>query len=60
MFVSILEVADILMLRSPIFEDLYRPELDSGYLYGQCALLYVRFIRFFGCTHIFTIHLVYS
>ena len=29
MFVSILEVADILMLRSPIFEDLYSPELDS-------------------------------
>ena len=28
MFVSILEVADILMLRSPIFEDLYSPELD--------------------------------
>ena len=28
MFASILEVVDILMLRSPIFEDLYRPELD--------------------------------
>ena len=27
MFVSILEVADILMLRSPIFKDLYSPEL---------------------------------
>ena len=28
MFVSILEVADISMLRSPIFEDLYSPKLD--------------------------------
>ena len=28
MFASILEVVDILMLRSPIFEDLYSPELD--------------------------------
>ena len=28
MFASILEVVNILMLRSPIFEDLYSPELD--------------------------------
>ena len=28
MFKSVLEVADIWMLRSPIFEDLYSPELD--------------------------------
>ena len=28
MFGSILEVVDISMLRSPIFEDLYSPELD--------------------------------
>ena len=28
MFMSILEVVDMLMLRSPIFEDLYSLELD--------------------------------
>ena len=28
MFVSILKVADILMLKSPIFKDLYSLELD--------------------------------
>ena len=47
MFGSIPEVVDILMLKSPIFEVLYSPELDFRYLYGQCALLCVRFIRFF-------------
>ena len=43
---------------SSIFEDLYSLELDLRYLCGQCALLYIRFIRFFGFIHIFTVHLV--
>ena len=40
-------MVDILMLRSPIFEVLYSPELDFRIFVGQCALLCVRFIRFF-------------
>ena len=58
MFGSISEVVDILMLRSPIFEVLYSPELNLKILYGLCAFLCVRFIRFFfGCTHTFNVHL---
>ena len=32
MFRSIMEVVDILMLRSPIFDDLYKLELDFNIL----------------------------
>ena len=40
MLVSILEVADILMLRSPIFEDLCNPELDFRiFVWPVCSSL---------------------
>ena len=40
MFMSILEVVDILMLRSPIFEDLYSPELDIRiFVWPVCSSL---------------------
>ena len=59
MFGSIQEVVDILMLRSPIFEVLYSLELDFKIFVWQCALLCVRFIRFFFlCTYTFTVYLV--
>ena len=40
MFASILEVVDILMLRSPIFEDLCSPELDFRiFIWPVCSSL---------------------
>ena len=40
MFVSILEVVDILMLRSSIFEDLYSTELDFRiFVWSVCSSL---------------------
>ena len=40
MFGSILEVVDILMLRSPIFEVLYSPELDFRiFVWPVCSSL---------------------
>ena len=40
MFVSILEVVDVLMLRSPIFEDLYSAELDFRiFVWPVCSSL---------------------
>ena len=40
MFASILEVVDILMLRSSIFEDLYSPELDFRiFVWPVCSSL---------------------
>ena len=42
MFVSILEVGDILMLRSPIFEDLYSLELDFRIFLQPVCLFWFR------------------
>ena len=54
-------MVDILMLRSPIFEVLYSPELDFQDICMASVLSFVLdLLGFFGCTHIFTIHLVYS
>ena len=40
MFASILEVVDILMLRSPIFEDLYSTKLDFRiFVWPVCSSL---------------------
>ena len=43
---------------SPIFEDLYSLKLDFRIFVWPMCLLCVRLIRFFGCTHIFTVQLV--
>ena len=43
---------------SPKFDDLHSLELDFRILHDQCAFLCIRFIRFSGCTHIFTVRLV--
>ena len=43
MFASILEVVDILILRSPIFEDLYSLELDFRiFVWSVCSSLVFR------------------